>query len=143
MVRFFCTCLLACLMSSPAMAQSSKYSCRVSAENLEQIDIRFVGMGYQLLAFSLAEKYCGAKPKPMKERFLGYLEKNGCGPGTEVYSVTEETVEKMEGASLATLAQGGTEEAVLSKQEVREWAESTTSALGGCGLLTKGHDTEK
>ncbi|OWV84596.1 hypothetical protein [Rhizobium sp. R693] len=54
----------------------------------------------------------------------------------------EISIGKMEGTSLKALAQGGDSNLSLSKQQVKEWATSTTRELGGCENLRKLHNAE-
>jgi len=101
-----------------------------------------MGLEYQIVGFALAEKYCGAKPKSMKSRFLGYLEKNGCGPGTEIHSEVGAVIARMEGSCLKFIAQGVDENVAMSRQQVEEWASNAVGELGGCEALIKAHDVE-
>lgn len=140
MIRFVRACLLICLVPASAMAQSSPGFCKTKGDGNGGVDTRFLGIPFQLIVFSLAEKHCGAEPKPMRELFLGHLEKNGCGSGTEVYSETEATIKKLEYADLAQLAQGVEEGRAFSEQQATEWAVATVGALGGCDTLLKQHD---
>ncbi len=101
-----------------------------------------MGFNYALMMHVLAEKYCGAKSTPMRQRFLGYIEKQGCGPGTEIYADTEKAIAHMEGASLKLLAQDGDTTLKMSEKQVREWASTAAKELGGCDALKKAHDAE-
>ncbi|AUW42831.1 hypothetical protein [Rhizobium leguminosarum] len=141
MFRSSCLATLICSVPLAAVAQSPNY-CRNSFKQNEPIELRFMGLEYQILAFALAEKYCGAKPKSLKSRFLGYLEKNGCGPGTEIYSQVGAAIARMEGSSLKIIDMGAEENVAMSRQQVEEWASNTVAEFGGCEALTKAHDVE-
>lgn len=101
-----------------------------------------MGLEYALMAHVLAEKYCGAEPRPMGPRFLGYIEKQGCDSGTEIYTDVEAGIAKMEGGGLKLLAQGGNPKLTMSNEQVQEWASTAAKELGGCDALKKAHDAE-
>lgn len=131
--------VLACLLLLPAEAHSQNF-CTTSFKPGEQIETRFMGVDYALMMFALAEKYCGAPRQPMRPYFLGYLEKHGCGPGTEIYTDVDKSITWLEGASLKRLAQEGDSTLALSDQQAREWASTAVQELGGCEALKKAHD---
>ncbi|WP_246762729.1 hypothetical protein [Rhizobium sp. NZLR1] len=101
-----------------------------------------MGIDYALMVHVLAEKYCGAEPKPMRPRFLGYIQKQGCPPGTQIYSDVEEAIAKLEGASLQFLAETEVPDLPISERQAQEWASSVTKELGGCDALKNAHDAE-
>jgi len=101
-----------------------------------------MGIDYALMVHVLAEKYCGVEPKPMRPRFLGYIQKQGCPPGTEIYSDVEEAIAKLEGASLRVLAEAEAPDLPISERQVQDWASSATKELGGCDALKNAHDAE-
>jgi hypothetical protein len=141
LLRYF---FVAALMATPitsAYAQSPSY-CRTSVKPGETVDSRFVGLEYALMMHALAEKYCGATRTPMGPRFLGAIEKQGCGPETEIYRSIQKGISYMEGASLMRLAQGGDATLNLSEKQVQEWASTAVHELGGCEQLKKVHDSE-
>jgi hypothetical protein len=131
--------LCSCLMTSPAWAQAP-YFCKATYGPGEKHDDRFFGLGMAIAMHGLAQKYCGAKPGTMREKFLGYLEKSGCGPGTEVYSEVEQSVSTFEGADLKMLASNGNKNFSMSPADVQKWAAETAGELGGCAALVKAHD---
>jgi len=139
--RYFCVAILVSLPIVSARAQSPNY-CRTSFKPNEPIESRFTGLEYALMMHALAEKYCGAQPMPMGPRFLGYVEKQGCGPGTEIYTDIQKGIGYMESASLKLLAQNGNSKLKLSDKQVREWASTAAKELGGCDALKKAHDAE-
>ncbi|MBB3656996.1 hypothetical protein FHX15_002224 [Rhizobium sp. BK650] len=108
----------------------------------EPVEGRFMALDYALIMHVLAERLCMAEPKPMRPRFLGYLEKHGCGPGTEIYTVYETAIAKMQDATIKQLAQDGDENLQLSENQVREWASTAVKELGGCDGLKKVHDAD-
>jgi hypothetical protein len=73
---------------------------------------------------------------------LGYIEKQGCGPGTEIYTDVEESITKMEGASLKLLAQDGNPKLAMSSKQVQKWASMTSKELGGCDVLKRAHEAD-
>ncbi|MBY5796406.1 hypothetical protein HFN61_04765 [Rhizobium leguminosarum] len=141
MFRYLLGAILASVPLAAAHAEPPNY-CRNSFKPNEPIESRFMGIEYALIMHVLAERYCGAEPKPMRPRFLQYVEKQGCGPGTEIYSDLEAAIAKMEGASLKLLAQDGDPGLVISEPQVQEWASATTKELGGCDALKAAHDAE-
>lgn len=77
-----------------------------------------------------------------RPRFLGYIEKQGCGPETEIYTDVEKSIARMEGASLKLLAQDGNLKLVMSNKQVQKWASTTAKELGGCDTLKMAHEAE-
>ncbi|WP_064692483.1 hypothetical protein [Rhizobium aegyptiacum] len=138
MFRYLCGALLASVPLVAANAQSANF-CRNSFNPNEAVESRFMGLEYALTAHVLAEIYCGAEPKPMRPRFLGYIEKQGCDSGTEIYKDVEAAIAKMEGAGLKLLAQEDPKLS-MSDEQVQEWASTATKELGGCDALKKAHD---
>ncbi|UWM76494.1 hypothetical protein N1937_04435 [Rhizobium sp. WSM4643] len=141
MFRYLLGAILASVPLAAANAEPPNF-CRTSFKPNEPIESRFMGIDYALIMHVLAERYCGAEPKPMRPRFLQYVEKQGCGPGTEIYSELEAAIAKTEGASLKLLAQDGDPGLALSEPQVQEWASSATQELGGCDALKAAHDAE-
>ncbi|NKL80632.1 hypothetical protein [Rhizobium leguminosarum] len=141
MFRYLLGAVLASAPLAAANAQPPNF-CRTSVKPNEPIESRFMGIEYALIMHVLAERYCGAEPKPMRPRFLQYVEKQGCGPGTEIYSDLEAAIAKMERASLKLLAQNGEAGLTISEPQVQEWASATTKELGGCDALKAAHDAE-
>ncbi|MBY5767832.1 hypothetical protein V7798_23480 [Rhizobium laguerreae] len=139
--RYLLGAVLASVPLAAAHAEPPNH-CRNSFKPNEPIEPRFVGIDYALFMHVLAERYCGAEPKPMRPRFLQYVEKQGCGPRTEIYSDLEAAIAKMEGASLKLLAQNGDPSLAISEPQVQEWASATTKELGGCDGLKAAHDAE-
>ncbi|MBY5313692.1 hypothetical protein GR210_07445 [Rhizobium leguminosarum] len=141
MFRYLLGAILASVPLTAANAEQPNF-CRTSFKPNEPFESRFVGIDYALTMHVLAERYCGAEPKPIGPRFLQYVEKQGCGPGTEIYSDLEAAVAKMEGASLKLFAQNGDPGLAISEPQVQEWASSTTKELGGCDALKAAHDAK-
>ncbi|MBX5165225.1 MULTISPECIES: hypothetical protein [unclassified Rhizobium] len=141
MFRYVCGVIFACVPLVAANAESPKF-CRNSIKLNEPIETRFMGIDYALMVHVLAEKYCGAEPKPMRPRFLGYIQKQGCPPGTQIYSDVEEAIAKLEGASLQFLAETEVPDLPISERQAQEWASSVTKELGGCDALKNAHDAE-
>ncbi|PZM15864.1 hypothetical protein [Rhizobium tubonense] len=141
MFRYLCGAILALAPLVAANAESPNY-CRNSFNPNEPIESRFMGLDYALVMHALAERYCGAEPKPMRPRFLGYIEKQGCGPETEIYSDVEKSIARMEGASLKVLAQGGNPKLAMSNKQVQKWASMTSKELGGCDALKRAHEAD-
>ncbi|MCH4544754.1 hypothetical protein MK632_03015 [Rhizobium changzhiense] len=141
MLRYLFGAILASVPLAAAHAEQPNF-CRNSFKPNEPIESRFVGIDYALTMHVLAERYCGAEPKPMGPRFLQYVEKQGCGPGTEIYSDVEVAIATLEGASLKLLAQNGDPALAISEPQVQEWASATTKELGGCDPLKAAHDAE-
>jgi hypothetical protein len=139
--RYLCGALLALVPLVAANAESANF-CRNSIKPNEPVELRFMGLEYALVIHALAERYCGAEPKPMRPRFLGYITKQGCDPGTEIYTDVEAAITQLEGANLKLLAQGGNPKLAMSDQQVQEWASSTVEELGGCDALKKAHDAQ-
>ena len=133
--------VLSCSLVTLAYGQSPRF-CRMSFAQGEAIETRFTGLGIALTMYALAEKYCGAKPAPMGPKFLGYLEKQGCGPETEIYREIEISIDRLERASLRQLAQDGDAALSLSEQQVQDWATRASKELGGCKRLITVHGTE-
>ncbi|WP_064711153.1 hypothetical protein [Rhizobium bangladeshense] len=140
MLRYLCGVLLASVPLVAANAESANF-CRNSFNPNEAVESRFMGLEYALTAHVLAEKYCGAEPRPLRPRFLGYIEKHGCDSGTEIYKEVEAAIAKMEDAGLNLLAQENPK-LTMSDEQVREWASTATKELGGCDALKKAHDAE-
>ncbi|MEZ2127154.1 MULTISPECIES: hypothetical protein [unclassified Sinorhizobium] len=141
MFRYLWGAILACVPLVAANAESPNF-CRNSFKPNEPIESRFMGLEYALTMHVLAERYCRAEPKPMRPRFLGYIEKQGCGPGTEIYTDVEKAIAKMEGASLKLLAQDGNPKLTMSNKQVQKWASTAAKEFGGCDALKKAHDAE-
>ncbi|QKK24683.1 hypothetical protein FFM81_015645 [Rhizobium hidalgonense] len=141
MFRYLGVAILTCVPLVAANAASPDF-CRNRIEPNEPLETRFMGLDYALMIHVLAEKYCGAEPTPMRPRFLGYIQKQGCPPGTEIYSDVEETIAKLEGASLKLLAQNGDPDLPLSERQVQDWAANAAKELGGCDALKSVHDAE-
>ncbi|MDC7743872.1 hypothetical protein [Rhizobium binxianense] len=141
MFRYLCGAVLASVPLVAANAESANF-CRNSFKPNEPVELRFMGLEYALTAHVLAEKLCGSEPRPMRPRFLEYIEKQGCDPGTEIYTDVEAAIAKMEGASLKLLAQDGNPKLKMSNEEVQEWASAAAKELGGCDALKKAHDAE-
>ncbi|MDO3432275.1 hypothetical protein QWJ46_06220 [Rhizobium sp. CBN3] len=141
MFRYLCGALFASAPLAAAHAESANF-CRNSFNPNEAVETRFMGLEYALIAHVLAERYCGAEPRPMGPRFLGYIEKQGCDSGTEIYKDVEAAIAKMEGAGLKLLAQNGNPKLTMSDEQVQEWASTATKELGGCDTLKKAHDAE-
>ena len=141
MLRIVAAMVLSCSLVTVAYGQSPRF-CRIGFAPGEEIETRFMGLGLALTMHALAEKYCGAKPAPMSPRFLGYLEKQGCGPDTEVYREVKMSIDRLERANLRQLAQGGDPIPSLSEQQVQEWATHTAKELGGCKKLIEVHKTD-
>ena len=139
--RYVCGLIFACVPLVAANAASPNL-CRNSFKPNEPIESRFMGIDYALMVHVLAEKYCGVEPKPMRPRFLGYIQKQGCPPGTEIYSDVEEAIAKLEGASLRVLAEADAPDLPISERQVQDWASSATKELGGCDALKNAHDAE-
>ncbi len=117
-------------------------SCSRSYAPDEPVEGRFMALDYALIMHVLAEKLCMVEPTPMRPRFLEYIEKRGCGPGTEIYTVYETAIAKMQGATVKQLAQDGDENLQLSEKQVQEWASTAVKELGGCDGLKKVHDAD-
>ncbi|WP_245293712.1 hypothetical protein [Rhizobium bangladeshense] len=98
MFRYLCGAVLALVPLVAANAESTNF-CRNSIRPNESVELRFMGLEYALVIHFLAERYCGAEPKPMRPRFLGYIEKQGCNPGTEAYTDVGAAITRLEGAS--------------------------------------------
>ncbi|MBB2710050.1 hypothetical protein N2597_05720 [Rhizobium sophoriradicis] len=141
MFRYLYGALLALVPLVAANAESANF-CRNSIKPNEPVELRFMGLEYALVIHVLAERYCRAEPKSMRPRFLGYIEKQGCNPGTEIYTDVEAAIARLEGASLKLLAQDGNPTLEMSDQQVQEWASTTVDALGGCDALKKAHDAQ-
>ncbi|RWP36120.1 hypothetical protein [Mesorhizobium sp.] len=141
MFRIISAIALSCLLVTVAYGQSPPF-CRNSFAPGEEIETRFMGIGYALTMYTLAEKYCGAKPAPMRPKFLGYLKRQGCGPETEIYQDVEMSIGRLEGANLSLLAQSGDPSLSLTEQQAKDWAMSTSKELGGCERLIELHNTE-
>ncbi|WET74986.1 hypothetical protein [Rhizobium croatiense] len=141
MFRYFLGAALACLPLVAANAQSANF-CRNTFTPNEPIESQFMGLEYALVMHVLAEKYCGVETRPMRPRFLGYIEKGGCNPGTEIYTDVEAAIAKMEAASLRSLAQGENPKLAMSNGEVQEWASAAVKELGGCDVLKRAHGAE-
>jgi hypothetical protein len=127
------------LACSSAYAGDSP-SCKKIFLNGERADTTFEWIPFGLSAHFLAEKYCGAKPIPMAPKFLGFLESRGCGPETEVYRATAESVSKVQTSELETMVTGGKPTVVATKEKVQEVAARAVEQLGGCEKLIRFHD---
>lgn len=125
--------------ANASSAQSPDFCRRHTLQPGEAIDGRFLGLPYEMMAFALAEKYCGAKPRPWKSLLLKAIQEKGCGPETEIYSEAEASMSRIEQASLTQLASGGDKGLNLSDQEVKDWAAQTVDIFGGCKVLMKAH----
>ncbi|NVD39024.1 hypothetical protein HT585_09180 [Ensifer sp. HO-A22] len=132
---------LALASGGPAFAKTPSY-CRTSFGPNDPIQTRFMGLDFELIAFALAEKYCGAEPRSMQDRFLKRLERDGCRPGTEIYSDTEKAIAKLNASDLKRLAKDANAQSALSDHQVDAWAAETVAELGGCGRLIELHDSK-
>lgn len=138
MLRTIGAMVLSCSLVTVAYGKSPRF-CRMSFAPGEKIETRFMGLGLALTTYALAEKYCGAEPVPMSPRFLGYLEKQGCGPETEIYREIKMSIERLERTDLRQLAQGGDPTLSLSERQVQAWATHAAAELGGCERLIAVH----
>lgn len=138
MFRTIGAMVLSCSLVSVAYGQSPRF-CRAGFAPDEKIETRFMGLGLALTMYALAEKYCGAVHAPMGPGFLGYLEKQGCGPETEIYREVQMSIERLERSDLRQLAQDGDPALSLSEEQVQEWASHTAKELGGCDKLIAVH----
>ncbi|MGX5668178.1 hypothetical protein ACWKW9_19630 [Rhizobium daejeonense] len=141
MLRFFGATVLSFFVFAEVQAQSPNF-CRTSFAPGEEIETRFMGLDYAIMVHALAEKYCGAKSVSMGTKFLGHLERNGCGSDTEVYRDVAKSIIKLQSASLKLMAADGDETLNLTKEQVENWAKDTSEQLGGCERLIKLHDSE-
>ena len=135
MLRLRNIVLVACLIGSAA--NTGAYDlCDNKVEDGEEIDGRFMAVPYAIIAHALAEKHCGAEPRPMREKILSFIEETGCGPGTMIYSETEGAISRAESArDLKQLVFHGDPSVNPSSQQVREEAERIANELGGCEAL--------
>ncbi|WFU08524.1 hypothetical protein QA646_14650 [Rhizobium sp. CB3090] len=141
MSKFLFVFLLACLIASSAGAEMPNFCKRSPNYNPgEPIDGRFMGVSYVIMMHAYAEKYCGAAHKSMRNKILQYIQKNGCGPDTEIYSDVEEWIAKGESFDLKQLVTEGRPNSHLSPKEVRKRAAMNVKELGGCSKLMKVHD---
>jgi hypothetical protein len=135
---------LVCLAPLPALAQTGGACSGDQREKPgEPIDARFMGIPYIITGHILAEKYCGAKAASMKSKILGYIEKNGCGPNSDVYMAAETTISKAESDDLKQFAGDQTNNAAMSAHDAQRWAAATVNKLGGCSNLIKLHDEDE
>jgi hypothetical protein len=116
--------------------------CANTAVEGKPVDGRFMGLPYAIIGHALAEKYCGAKHVPMSGKILGYVQSQGCGPGTVIYDEIRDSISKVESADLRDLATEGTKDFTVSDEEIQHWAKATSDDLGGCSNLVKAHDAE-
>lgn len=115
---------------------------QIDVENGEKPGGPLFGVGYAMIAYALAEKYCGAAPISMAPKILGYVQEHGCGPDTPIYSELKEAIAKLEAADLEFMAADGDPNLQLSPADVQEWARSAAEGLGGCSALVAAHDQE-
>lgn len=141
MLRFFGVIVLSFFALTEAHAEPPRF-CRTSFAPGEKIETRFMGISYTIMMHALAEKYCGAKPVSMGPKFLGYLERQGCGSKTEIYQDVAISIDKLESASLKLMAADGDKTLALSEQQAKSWAKETSEQLGGCERLIKLHDSK-
>ncbi len=141
MIRVSSGALMLCVAVSSAHAGDAP-SCRATSQPGQKIETRFMGLDYGIMMLALAEKYCGAKHKPMAPRFLGYLKKQGCGPDTEVYRNISTSIKVAEAADLKMLAAGGNPKIHVSYKQARDWAAGAAKSFGGCEKLIALHDSK-
>ncbi|THK37325.1 hypothetical protein EHS39_13920 [Ensifer sp. MPMI2T] len=141
MLRFANIVLLVSVISSTANAGAYD-RCDQRIEKDEPNDGRFLGVPYAMIAHSLAEKHCGAKPRSMRGKILDFIEENGCGPGTMIYSEVDEAISRMEIADLKQIVFNGDRSINPSPQQIREEAERMVNSLGGCQALIRAHDAD-
>ena len=132
--------LLACLLIAPQQAHGQEV-----CDNKIEIEKGegpgpFFGLEYALAAYALAEKVCGAPAISMSSKILEFVEKEGCGPDTPIYSELQDRINRLEAADLKTLAQDGRTDIDMSSAQVRQWAEATVEEFGGCPVLLNFHE---
>lgn len=94
-----------------------------------------MGLELAFVVHALAEKFCGGPAIPMSPKFLGFVERKGCGPGTPIYLNVQEAIETIEKADLETLVKGGNTTVEISPEDVRDAAQATVDGIGGCAKV--------
>jgi hypothetical protein len=97
----------------------------------------FRSLGYLVAGHVLAEKVCGASPTPLAPRFLGVVERDGCGPGTAIHLQMEELIASAEKYALKLSTPDS--DAPSSKM-AQEGARASAEEFGGCKVLREVHD---
>lgn len=136
-LSFACMAVVA-LVPQTAIAQYPAY-CDPSARSGKASDGRFIGLPYLMMSHALAEKQCGASPKPLRNWIFGILVSEGCGPATPIYRELEQSASRIESANLRELVTEGIDMDRLSDKQVRDAAQSMTDQLGGCAKLIEWH----
>ena len=138
--RMVSVVLLASIGVPPAHGQSYD-ACdnKIEFEKGEKAGGPFFGVGYLMLAHALAETFCGAPATGMSSKILGYVEKQGCGPDTPIYSESKEDIARLERSDLETLMKVGDPTRELSTEQVEENARAGVEDMGGCPALLKIH----
>ena len=101
----------------------------------------FFGLDMAIWLYALAEKHCGAPSGSMASKFLGFVMRKGCGPGTPVYSAVQDWITALDGADLAGIFEVGGE-GKLTPEQVQERMKRLALEGATCENLLRAHNSE-